>query len=263
MIAQDVHTHFLKIGHWVDWSSTTDGFHFGDPGTEVSGIAVGWKPYWGSLRRAHDLGCNLFVSHESIFREGRNGDETETVQELERPKLGWLQETGMVVYRCHDVWDVMPEVGVVDSWAAGLGFRGAPLAQVKYYRVEDVSGRTFGQLCRDIADRVRGVGQEGVLAVGDPGAPVTRLALGTGAITKVQTMLSLNADVCVVCDDYFRTVRDGALLQDLGVPYLIVNHGAKEEWGIANLHAHVQGAFADVPVHFIAQGCAYRIVASG
>ena len=53
----------------------------------------------------------------------------------------------MAVYRCHDVWDVIPEIGVIDSWASGLGFTGTPIKKDGYYRVEDVSGQTFGELC--------------------------------------------------------------------------------------------------------------------
>jgi putative NIF3 family GTP cyclohydrolase 1 type 2 len=260
MEAADIHRHFVELGTWVDWSNTTDGFHFGDPETEVTKIAVAWKPYFSSLMRAAELGCDFFLSHESIFRDGGNGDETSAAHSLEGGKLEWLRQSGMVVYRCHDVWDVIPEIGVIDSWARGLGFEGSPVRRDGYYRLEDVSGQTFGELCRDVAAKMRSVGHEGVLAVGDAERSVSRLALGTGAITKLDDMVALGADVCVICDDYFRYVRDGALFQDLDVPYIVVNHGAKEEWGIENLYRHVKEAFEDIPAHFIAQGCPYRIV---
>lgn len=260
MKAIEIHQHFMKIGTWVDWSDTTDGFHFGDAEIEVDGIVVAWKPYWSALRCAVELGCNFFLAHESIFREGRNGDETSAASSHEQPKLAWLQKSDLVVYRCHDVWDVIPQIGVRDSWASGLGFEGSPLKLDGYYRLEDVSGQTFGQLCRHVASRVRPVGQGGVLAVGDPDRKISRLGLGTGAITELDRMISIGADVCIICDDYFRYVRDGALLQDLEIPFVVVNHGAKEEWGIENLFKYAQEKFSSVPVHFIPQGCPFRIV---
>jgi putative NIF3 family GTP cyclohydrolase 1 type 2 len=260
MKASDIHAHFVSEGAWVNWSNTTDGFHFGDPEADVTRIAVGWKPYWRTLREAHDMGCDFFLSHESIFRDGGNGDETEAASVYEQEKLVWLRESGMVVYRCHDVWDVFPKIGVRDSWAFGLGFEGTPLKDDGYYRLEDVSGYTFGQLCQRVAEKMQSVRQEGVLAVGDADQPVSRLGLGTGAITKLDAMQALGADVCLLCDDYFRYVRDGALYEDLGVPYMVVNHGAKEEWGIQNLFRHVRDTFPDVPVQFFDQGCPYRIV---
>lgn len=68
MKAREIHEHLMQVGTWVNWSNTTDGFHFGDPETEVVGVAVGWKPYWRDLKRAKDLGCNFYFTHESIFR---------------------------------------------------------------------------------------------------------------------------------------------------------------------------------------------------
>ena len=98
MKAADIHQHFVEIGPWVDWSNTTDGFHFGDPKKEVETIVVAWNPYWQSLKQAHELGCDFFLTHESIFREGRNGDETEAASKLEQEKLAWPQQSGMAVY---------------------------------------------------------------------------------------------------------------------------------------------------------------------
>ena len=262
MKAAEIHEHFMEIGTWVNWDDTVDGFRFGGPETEVTGIAVAWKPYWKSLKRALELGCNFFLGHESIFREGSKGDETSQAGPLEQEKLAWLQEKGMVVYRCHDVWDVMPRIGIRDSWATGLGFEGAPLVDAGPYRLDDVSGHTFESLCQLVADRARLVGHECVLAVGDPVQEVSRVGLGTGAITKLEKMVELGADVCVICDDYFRYVREGALYEDLGIPYIVVNHGAKEEWGMENLYEYAKQTFGDLPVHFIPQGCPYRLVGS-
>lgn len=260
MKAAEIHRHFVGIGTWVDWEDTVDGFRFGDPETEVTGIAVAWKPYWKSLKRALELGCNFFLGHESIFRAATKGDETSQAGPLEQEKLAWLRDNGMVVYRCHDVWDAMPRIGIRDSWAAGLGFEGPPLVDQGFYRLDDVSGHTFASLCEHVAERVRTVGHECVLAVGDPDQEVSRIGLGTGAITKLEAMVELGADVCVICDDYFRYVREGAVFEELGIPYIVVNHGAKEEWGMENLYEHTKEAFKDIQVHFIAQGCPYRIV---
>jgi putative NIF3 family GTP cyclohydrolase 1 type 2 len=256
-----IHELFQRAGTWMDWSETVDGFRFGDPETEVTGIAVAWKPYWSDLKRAKELGCNLFVGHESIFREGsmKPGDETPAAEELEQPKVAWLRESGLVVYRCHDLWDMIPEIGVRDSWARGLGFPGEPLEADGFCRIEDVSGHTFGSLSAQIAQRVKSAGQQAILAVGDESQPVTRLALSSGASTLTK-MIGRGADVILGYDDYFRQVRDGALLRDIGVPYMIVNHGTLEEWGVANLAPYLKERFPSLPVHHLAQGCIYRVV---
>ena len=260
MRAREIHEHFRSLGTWVDWNKSVDGVHMGDPEAEVRGIAVGWKPYWADLRRAHQQGCNFFLAHESIFREGGAGDESAAAGPPEQGKLAWLRETGMVVYRCHDVWDLVPEEGVRDSWARGLGFEGPSVRREGYYRLEDVSGHTVDTLARHVATRLHTAAQPGVLVVGEGSRPVTRLGLGTGASFQLEVVLGLGADIWVLCDDYFRFVRDGALLSDLGMPYIMANHGALEEWGIQNLARHAQRAFPSVPVRFLPQGCPYRVV---
>ena len=261
MKAVDVHEFFRSVGTWMDWSQTVDGFRFGDPKTEVTGIASAWKPYWSDLKRAKELGCNLFIGHESIFREGsmRPGDESAAAQPLEQPKVAWLRESGMVVYRCHDLWDVMPDLGVMDSLARGLGLEGEPLSVGDFCRIHDVSGHTFGSLCAQVAQRVKPLGQQAILAVGDDDKPVTRLAI-TGGASALAKVIELGADVWFGYDDYFRQVRDGALLRDLGIPYMLVNHGALEEWGVSNLAGYLRDHFPSVPVHHLAQGCIYRVV---
>jgi putative NIF3 family GTP cyclohydrolase 1 type 2 len=261
MKAIAVHEFFRSVGTWMDWSQTVDGFRFGDPETEVTGIAVAWKPYWSGLKRAKGLGCNLFIGHESIFREGpmQPGDESASAQPAEQPKLAWLRESGLVCYRCHDLWDMMPGLGVMDSWARGLGFDGEPLAIDDFCRIQDVSGHTFGSLCAQVAERVKPLGQQAVLAVGDDYRPVTRLALSGGG-SALAKMIELRADVWLGYDDYFRQVRDGALLKDLDIPYLIVNHGTLEEWGVRNLADYLRDHFPAVPVELLAQGCIYRMV---
>ncbi len=261
MKAREVHEFFQSVGTWMDWTKTVDGFRFGDPETEVTGIAVAWKPYLSDLQRAKELGCNLFVGHESIFREGsmKPGDESPAAEPREQPKVQWLRENGMVVYRCHDLWDMYPGLGVMDSWARGLGFEGKPLATLDFCRIEDVSGHTFGSLCAQVAARVKDVGQEAILACGDPNQPVTKLALGAGG-SLLSRVLEMGADVYFSYDDYFRQVREGAFLRDIGVPYMVVNHGALEEWGVRNLGPFLEERLPGVPVHVLRQGCIYRVV---
>ena len=44
------------------------------------------------------------------------------------------------------------------------------------------------------------------------------------------------------------------------MPYLVVNHGTLEEWGVRNLGDYLRAHFPSIPVHFLPQGCIYRIV---
>jgi len=65
-------------------------------------------------------------------------------------------------------------------------------------------------------------------------------ALGGLCLTR---MLDLAADVSLTCHNYFRFVRDGAFLRDLGAPFIAVDHGTLEEWGIRTCSPSYESAF--------------------
>ena len=93
--------------------------------------------------------------------------------------------------------------------------------------------------------------------VGDADGEVTRIAVGTGAITNFRLMFSLEADVLLLTDDGTRLWESAVWSVDVGVPLILVNHATAEEPGMRNLAVYVREQFS-VPVHQIPQGCLYR-----
>ncbi len=258
MKAVDLHEHSMKVGAWVDWSNTVDEFLDGDPDIEVTGIAVSWMPTFHTLERARELGCNLFVTHEPLYVS--EPDETRLVGPGDPwvRKRAWLEETGMTVYRCHDLWDDYPSIGIHGAWAKWLGFIGEPLAAEKYYEVHGVEGLNLGELSRIILERVKPLGQEAVHVIGDPEAKVSRVALGTGAITNYRRMHALGADVLVLTDDGTRLWESAQWAHDGGASLILVNHATSEEPGMISLAVYLRGAFPGVRVEHIPGGCLYR-----
>ena len=265
MTAQDVANHLNGLdGGWVHWEETVDTFTAGDPARAVTAIAVGWKAHTWALKRAYELGCDLFVCHEPLYYHlpdvpTDEGLHAEGVLAKER----WLAETGMTVLRCHDVWDQVPGIGIPDSWGAALGFSN-PLPKSRgYYRAYDVTGSTAGDVARRVAERVKCLGQEAVLFLGDPDKPVTTIVIGTGAITPVyhyDFVRRFNADIVICTDDGFHWCCWGGYATDIGLPVIVVNHCTAEEPGIVSLAAHLRATFAGTPVHHIAQGAQYRLI---
>jgi len=257
--AKDIDAHLRYVGTWVDWERSCDRFYAGDPATEVTGIAVCWLSALGALRQAHEAGCNLFIMHEPLFvgeadPEQHIGPDDPWVQ-----KQRWLQQTGMVVYRCHDVWDDYPEVGIHGAWAKWLGFDGKPVAAQKFYEVHDVTGRTVGELARQVAARTAQLGQDCVHVIGDLDRAASRIALGTGAITNYRVMHGMGADVLVLTDDGTRLWESAQWARDSGVALLIVNHATAEEPGMRTLADYLAKQFS-LPVKQIPVGCLYRTI---
>jgi putative NIF3 family GTP cyclohydrolase 1 type 2 len=259
MKAVELHEHMRAIGTWVDWDHTCDGFKFGTPDTEVRGIAVGWQSTLPALKQAHALGCNLFVTHEPTFYTHMD-DSTDVFQyEHARQKRNFLEETGMVIYRCHDVWDVMPEIGILDSWSRGLGFAGEPIATKKYYSVYPFEG-TVEDLARQVRDKVSSIGQTAVQVIGELNQLVHRVGVGTGAITEISVMADMGADAVIATDDGISLWAYGCWALDKGLPLIIVNHTTAEEWGVENLAKYIRSQFPSVPVEYIRIGCMYKLL---
>jgi putative NIF3 family GTP cyclohydrolase 1 type 2 len=264
MRARDLHDYCQqRDGGWVDWDDTVDGFIAGDPDAAVEGIALGWMSYSSALEEAVDEGCNVFVTHEPTFfnhhDDPRPDDLPETVvQEIER-KQRLLDREDLVVYRCHDLWDQLPGVGVPDAWGDRLGL-GEPAAGEGYLRVFECPEPTARELAARVADRTRADGQSAVELVGPGEAAVSRVAIGTGAITPFTEMIeSHDVDVAICSDDGFTYWRDGAIATDAEIPAIVVNHAVSELAGVEAMAADFDRAF-DVPVHHVEQTCQYDLV---
>src|SRR3990172_5573663 len=154
MKAAELKEHFQKIGTWVDWSRTVDRFILGDPDTEVKAIAVCWQPRTETLRLAVEKGCNVVVCHENLFYRHWDNDERILKQPHVVAKKKFIEQSGLVVFRLHDMWDQMPKVGIVDSWAAHLGL-GKEIESETFHKVYPSPKPTLGELAKHVAAAVR------------------------------------------------------------------------------------------------------------
>ncbi|MDE2817598.1 MAG: Nif3-like dinuclear metal center hexameric protein [Chloroflexota bacterium] len=268
MRALEIDQHMREVGTWVDWSQTVDTFKSGDPRMDVRGIAVAWQSQWPTLKAAHAAGCNLFVTHEPTFYVHRDDGPETLSDDQTAAKRAWLAEAGMVVYRCHDVWDVMPAHGIRDSWARGLGLEGPLLAkdERRWYGLFAVPRQTVHALAQDFAARLSAIGQDQVQVVGDFAHVVERLAIGTGAACRVPDMARLRdeggryPDALLVTDDGMSFWRDGSWALDRDLPLLVVNHATAEEWGMQSLAEYLKARFPGIPVRHFPQGCQYTSI---
>jgi putative NIF3 family GTP cyclohydrolase 1 type 2 len=245
---------------WMNFDKTVDLFKAGDPKTEVKGIAVGWMPYEWTIKKALELGCNMFVTHEPTYYDHWDKNQDVFKFDCARRKRELVEKSGMVILRCHDLWDQYPEEGVPDSWACTLGFS-QPVDGKGWFRVFDVSGRTAIDVARQVAKKTAYLGQDSVQLIGDGNRKVTRAAIGCGAITPFQQFLeTYRADLAICTDDGFTYWQDGALALDMGIPVVIVNHPVAEDYSMKVLADHLSKKYPGLPVHYIPEGCMYRTV---
>lgn len=249
MKAKDFREHCKHVAHWVNWENTVDQFMGGDPDAEVRGIATTWLATNARLREAASLGLNFVIAHEGAFYPSYQGTPSGDRHHAEKRRL--IDELGITLMRCHDTWDRMPEVGIPDAWASFLGFPTEPRPIESFYKVCLVGDCTVSDVARLVLEKVRPLGQEVVHIIGDRDARVHRMAVGTGAITRLPEMFALGADILLVTDDGISTTSGGLWSLDLGVPMLVVNHATAELPGMMAMVGYIERHFPDVPVKYL------------
>lgn len=245
---------------WEYPADTVDTFKAGGPDTEVTGIAVAWLPFTWALEKAAELGCSLFVTHEPTYYD--HHDKREELFELEIPseRRRKLEEWGMAVLRCHDLWDRFPEKGVTTSWGAFLGLDRL-VDESEYARLYTVEATTARGFAETVAARTASLGQPGVHLIGDRDRRVETVCVGTGAISPyLELVARFQPDLVVCSDDGMDYWRDGAFAVDGGPPIVVVHHGVTEEPGVARLAEQLRHAFPGTLVHHIEQRCMYEFV---
>lgn len=237
-----------------------DTFKAGDPQSEVHGIAVGWMSYTSALEKALELGCNLFVTHEPTYYDHLDKDQEVFRLPGAVAKREFLATSGLSVLRCHDLWDLMPEIGIPDSWGRFLDL-GEPVRSARYVRAYDIEPQPASVFAAFLAARLIPLGQPGVQLMGPGDKRIGSVALGTGAITPIlDIMAGMHVDAVIATDDGIDYWRDGAMAIDLGIPVFVVNHPVSELAGVEALADHLRAAFPEIPVHHIPQTCMYRLV---
>ena len=110
-------------GTWVHRNmKTRDHLLFGDDQQEVGRIGICWVASKGAILAAVKQKVNFIITHENPFYQCSTQMHTAAIKAAEEKKR-ILQEHGISVYRCHDVWDCIKEYGVADQWAFRLGFK--------------------------------------------------------------------------------------------------------------------------------------------
>ena len=258
MKATDVLAHFREVGTWVDWDDTCDQIVYGDADAEVKGIATAWIPTHAAIREAAAKKCNLMVVHEPSFIHYHA--DTRSGEQVVAEKRRLLDEHAITLLRCHDTWDRMPKVGIPDAWAEWLGFETESRPVESFYKICLLGHLTVEQAAQTILEKVRPLGQDAVLVFGDKTKEVSRLAVGTGAITNVSEMYELGCDVILATDDGMNSWECGLWSADLDVPLLVVNHATAEKPGMMAMATYLKDQFPKLPVKYVDVAYPYRVV---
>lgn len=261
MIAQDVQDYLQSLAcDWIYPENTVDTFKAGDPVTPLRGMAVAWMSYTWAIERALELDCNVFITHEpTYYNHWDNDDDIFRFRQI-RAKRQFIKESGLVIIRCHDLWDQIKDIGIPDSWGRLLQL-GQAIDGDAYTRVYEVGPTTAAAIAEHIAGCTAPFGQPGVQLIGRREKIVRRICIGTGAITPyLDCVEKYQVDLAICSDDGIDYWRDGGFAIDMDIPIVVVNHPVSEEIGVMSLAENLSQRFPSIPVHHIRQRCMYELV---
>jgi putative NIF3 family GTP cyclohydrolase 1 type 2 len=251
----DIRDYLLSHSPGVDPKETVDTVKIGDPTRPVKKAGVCWYPSIETIKAAHEAGCDLLICHEPTFWEHAAPELSWRDKPPGKAKREFLEKSGMVVLRVHDTWDRWPEVGILDSWARFLGLQnpkpvppGDPFRAI--YQIRPQKLRDFA---RDIARRVKPLGEDSVQVMGDPDRIVRCPALGVGCISPDKETVDAGADVVIVCYDGASYWQSRERLHEMGAAVITLEHGTTEMPGIENLCRHLAEKFPQVQFQYLAR----------
>ncbi len=261
MKAIELQTYLQSLsGDWSYPDNTVDTFKSGNPETEITGVAIAWMSYTSALEQAVELGCNVFITHEPTYYNHFDTDAEIQRFESVQAKQRFIEEQNLIIFRCHDLWDQYPVLGIPDSWGKLFEWH-EPTIVTEHFRVYEQDFGSALDVARHVANCTQPYGQQAVQLIGAPEKMVKRLCIGTGAISPfIDWVKDYDIDLGICTDDGIEYWRDGAFAVDMNLAMVVVNHPVSEIIGVQSLFEHLRHQFPDIRFHHLQQQCMYQLI---
>lgn len=251
-----------KNADWVDFNFTRDVVMFGDANQPVNKVGVCWVATMPAIEQAIKQGINFIISHENCFYEEGTMLPKELL-EAKRHKQDLLAKHGICVYRCHDVWDKIPQVGVSDTWSSIIGLPFLKRDIHSYNSFAAFESMSVNSIAKKIAEALAPYGQSSVTVLGNLDKQVRSCGIGTGAATDVFALVRENMECVVLSDDGSNNWIAGQYCIDQDIPLILVHHSVSEIPGVRTMVDYLKNLFTDLSVEYLEEGYQYQIVSNG
>jgi putative NIF3 family GTP cyclohydrolase 1 type 2 len=228
------------------------GLIFGDPATEVTGIATTWTPSLDVLRRAAEKGLNFVLTHEIPFFPPvdtpwyDNRPLEQRVPNVRRQEF--LEAHGMVICRCHSCWDPVRREGIADQAARQLGFE-AEIWVGRYQRVYEIEPTSLEELALHAR---RAFSVPSVRVVGRLDQIISKVGVAYGGFGQswncLEELFEHDADCAILGEMIDYTARFAV---DYGRALIETAHFATENPGMANFARLLAERIPGLPVEFL------------
>ena len=260
MKINEIITHLVKEGTWVNWDKTRDVVLFGETDKEITNVGVCWILTDKAIDQAIKHNINFVVTHENCFYF-ESTHQYRLLLESRIRKQERLKQHDITVYRSHDVWDYVAGVGNLDSFKNALQLDFQPRSVNEKYSVAYFDKRPVKELAQRVAKALSVFGQSHAEVLGDPLTMVGSLAIGIGAACNVFDMLKYpNVDCILVSDDGACNWVEHQYCLDNNIALIIVHHSINEILGMNSMAAYLQKAFPKLDISYLDEGFEYHVV---
>ncbi|MDO8685689.1 MAG: Nif3-like dinuclear metal center hexameric protein [Clostridiales bacterium] len=242
---------------------------YGDKYKTVESIAVAMESTPMALKKAYSLGCDLFIAHHETFGFPDDTFEANRMDPRAITKKDILDRSGMTVIRVHGTWDLKPVTGIFDTWIRLLGYHDCEwvpcvpvpkwepwIREAVFMKMIMIPPIKLGDLAKHVAKVVAPYGQNGVLVTGDSERIIRKLGVGDGGITDPRSYYDTgcNAGIVTSMENF------NCWANEVGIGLVYVDHVVSELQGMKNLAQYLTDTLPHIKVHYIDNGCAYKVV---
>lgn len=235
------------------------GFVYGDPESEVTGLACLWNIHTASINSCIEKNANMIICHEGIWLPEQTSGwyQGPGKQDIysNRIRKQLLDQYRIVVYRSHSNWDALEKDGVADQAVLALGIEGLRTkARQRFFSVQELPREmSVDALAEHVGDGLR---FDSCRIFGDAKKRIRNFAFliggfGENQLHMPQAARDMGAEA-VIIGEMSEFIVMACL--EMGMPVIESLHSASEIPAIKRQAAMLSYMLPNLPVHYIPSG---------
>ena len=238
---------------WLD--KTVDTYKSGNSRTNVVGIATTFLATLDVLKRAHDQGLNMVITHEPTFYNHLDDIEFFKDDAVYLEKKAFIDEHDMVVFRFHDHWHMTEPDGIHVGMVKELGWNSYQVRPDEMIFL--MPELTVGDLAKKLKYHFK---SPAIRVVGDPQLLISKVGMAAGAPgSQRQIQMIRRDDVQVLIGGETHEWETVEWVRDAGTAgkkkaLILIGHANSEEAGMEYCAEWLRHFVTEIPIEFIPAG---------
>lgn len=246
-------------------AGSVDTLKFGNPQTEVKGIAVAFMASQQVLEWSVAMGANLIITHEGTFFSHHDAKESTYVNDpIYKAKSRFIEESGLAIYRFHDYWHRYEPDGIMEGLIHALDWNDRVTEHLPAASIVAVQPMKLEQVIEHIKKKL---GIRYVRTVGDLSMSCSRIGLLAGyrggGDNAIPLFANYKLDLIIYGEgpewETPEYVRDAVHL-GRHQALVVLGHSESEQPGMKLLADRLRHKYSTIPVHYLPVDPVFKVV---